>query len=459
MSTVTRSSSASPHQRRSAAETIPFRRLIGPLRRDPLRALAGIVEEREGAIVRLNLGLYRPYLVTHPDHVKHVLRTRADNYPREGLMWAPMQRLVGTNLGGEGEPHAQARQALQPSFTAGHIQGMYPRWAPVVNRAVDDLIERRRPGEVFEVYWECTRVIHRAVNDLFFGSLIDVEDAEKVGRAVRTATTSIVPRLLVPKMPNWIPVPGDRSFRRSVRTVDQVIQPLVEAARQSGDAGIASMLAQRGRTDLQIRDELVALAVAGSESTAVALSWLPVVLADRPDIAARLYAEIDAEIDGEGTPTLEQLDRLDYTKRVLRELLRMYTVGWIIPRTAREDDVIDGVQVDGGSIVVISPFLTHRLPNVWPDPDRFDPDRFTPAAEKQRRERFPNGVADLVFGYGHHACLGQQFFEVEALLILACMLRRRRLRLHLPAGAEPIGPKPGLALNPDRDVQVAFETF
>ncbi|TYB45562.1 cytochrome P450 [Actinomadura chibensis] len=449
-------------ERPRAAETIAFRHLVGPLRKDPLQALSRIVQERDGAITRLNLGLFRPYLVTRPDDVKHVLLTRArDCYPRQGLMWDAMQRLVGDNIGGEGDKHAEARRALQPQFAARHLREVYPGWAPVVTRAVDDLLRRRAPGEAFEVYWEVTRVIHRAVNDLFFGGRISVEDAELVGQAVRTATTSIVPRLLAPWMPNWIPIPGDRRFRRSVRTVDRVIQPLVTAARQPGNAGIASMLAKRGRTDRQIRDELVALAVAGSESTAVALSWLPVMLADHPDIEARLYAEIDAEIgggtDADATPTLEQLERLTYTKRVLRELLRMYTVGWIIPRAAQQDDQIDGVRIAAGSIVVISPYLTHRLPRAWPEPDRFDPDRFTPEAEKARQKQFPDGVADLAFGYGHHACLGQQFFEMEALLILASLLRRRRLSLHLPPGSAPIRPKPGLALNPDRDVQVTLE--
>ncbi|MFC4052410.1 cytochrome P450 [Actinomadura syzygii] len=474
MSIDARSSSESPQATSSrrpsrpesprAAEGIAFRRLVGPLRKDPLQALSQIVQERDGAITRLNLGLFRPYLVTRPDDVKHVLVTRArDCYPRQGMMWDAMQRLVGDNIGGEGDKHAEARRALQPQFAAGHLREVYPGWAPVVTRAVDDLVQRRAPGEVFEIYWEATRVIHRAVNDLFFGGRISVEDAELVGRAVRTATTSIVPRLLVPWMPNLIPLPGDRRFRKSVRTVDRVIEPLVKAAREPGNAGIASMLARRGRTDRQIRDELVALAVAGSESTAVALSWLPVVLADHPEVEARLYAEIDAEIgsdpgaDENATPTLEQLERLTYTKRVLRELLRMYTVGWIIPRVAQQDDVIDGVRIASGSIVVISPYLTHRLPQAWPDPDRFDPDRFTPEAEKARQKQFRDGVPDLAFGYGHHACLGQQFFEMEALLILASLLRRHRLSLHLPSGSSPIRPKPGLALNPDRDVQVTLE--
>lgn len=458
MSIAARPSRSSSPKPSRPAETVPLRRLVGPLRKDPLGALSRIVQDNDGAITRLNLGLYRPYLVTRPAHVKEVLKTRAENYPREGLMWEPMRRLVGNNLGGEGPQHAQARRTIQPAFTAGHIAKVYPRWAPVVTQAVGDLLDRRRPGEVFEVYWEYTRIIHRAVNDLFFGGRISVEDAEVVGRAVRTATTSIVPRLLVPWMPDRFPLPGDRPFLKATRTVDRIIQPLVEAARTDEDAGIASMLARRGRTDRQIRDELVALAVAGSESTAVALSWLPLVLDRHPDVEARLYEEIDAEIgSGDATPTLEQLDRLDYTKRVIREVLRMYTVGWIVPRTAREDDVIDGTQIKGGSIVVISPYLTHRLPSVWPDPERFDPERHTPEAEKSRRLAFPDGVPDLAFGYGHHACLGQQFFEVEALLILATLLPRRRLRLHLPPGAPPIRPKPGLALNPDRDVMVTLE--
>lgn len=440
-------------------ETIPFRRLVGPLRRDPLGALTRIVQDRDGAITRLNLGPYRPYLVTRPEHVRYVLKQNAENYPRQGLMWDAMQRLVGDNLGGEGPKHKAARQVLQPEFAAQHLEAIYPRWAPLVVQGVDDLVARRRPGEAFEVYWEYTTIIHRAVNDLFFGGHISEQDAERLGRAVRTATTSLVPRLLLPWMPTWIPIPPwDLRFNHSVRVVDRIMQPLVDAARQDRNAGIASVLAERGRTDRQIRDELVALTVAGSESTAVALSWLAVVLAEHPDVEARLYDEIDAVIGtAADTPGLRELDRLTYTKQVLSELLRMYPAGWLTPRVSLRDDVLDGVQIKGGSYVVISPYLTHRLPSVWPDPDRFDPDRHTAEARKQRREAFPRGVPDLTFGYGNHACLGQQFFDLESVLIVARLLSQRRLRLHQTPGASPIRPKPGLALNPDREVQATLE--
>lgn len=458
MSTVARPQAGSPAKSRPA-ETIPFRRLAGPLRRNPLGALTQIVQDRDGAITRLNLGPYRPYLVTRPEHVRYALKQNAENYPRQGLMWDAMHRLVGDNLGGEGPKHRAARQVLQPEFTAQHLEAIYPRWAPAITQAVDDLVARRQPGEAFEVYWEYTAIIHRAANGLFFGGQISEQDAERVGRAVRTATTSLVPRLLVPWMPSWIPIPPwDLRFNRSVRVVDRIIQPLVDVARQGRDAGIASVLAERGRTDRQIRDELVALAVAGSESTAVALSWLPVILAEHPDIEARLYDEIDAVIGtATDTPGLRELDQLTYTKQVLSELLRMYPPGWITPRVSRRDDVIDGVQITGGSYVVISPYLTHRLPSVWPEPDRFDPDRHTAEARKQRREAFPRGVPDLTFGYGHHACLGQQFFELESVLILARLLSQRRLRLRQLPGAPPTRPKPGLALNPDWDVQATLE--
>jgi len=450
MSTVTRPAAHSKGHPREA-EKVSFLSVANSMRRGEfLEFLTRRVDETDGAILRLNVG-YRAYVVTRPDHVRHVLLTNAENYPREGLMWEPMQRLVGRNIGGDGPQHREAKRELQPSFTAGHIAKVYDQWARVVCEAVGDLTTQKA-NQVVNAYEEYTRIIHRAVNNIFFGAKISLDDSELVGDAVRDATTSLVPRLLAPWLPYWVPVPGELRFRRAVKTVDRVMKPLVDLAVQGNpDVGIASSLAARGADAQHIRDELVAIAVAGSESTAIALSWLAVVFDEHPEIADRVHAELNEKL-GEEIPTYHQLHDLTYTKMVLKELIRMYPAGWILPRTAQQDDVIDGVKIKGGSYVIISPYLTHRLSHVWEDPQTFKPERFTPEREKERKEKFAGGLPDLSFGYGAHSCLGQQFFEIEALLIVSRICRTHRLRLHNPPGASPVRAKPGLALNPKRDV-------
>jgi cytochrome P450 len=184
----------------------------------------------------------------------------------------------------------------------------------------------------------------------------------------------------------------------------------------------------------------------GTETTAVALTWLWVVLAENPPVAGRLYAEIDAVV-GAGPVAPAQLPRLGYTSMVLRELLRLYPVGWIIPRTVAADDVIDGVALPAGSTVLLSPYLTHRLPRLWPRPRDFDPLRFTPE-QVQRRPRF----AYFPFSGGAHQCLGGHLFTVEAALIVASVLSRFRPR---PLGRPP-SPQAAVSLRPDRRVQMVL---
>jgi cytochrome P450 len=185
--------------------------------------------------------------------------------------------------------------------------------------------------------------------------------------------------------------------------------------------------------------------LAGTETTATALTWLWVTLDSRPDVAERLREEIDGVIGG-AQPTRSHLPRLGYTKMVLQELLRVYPVGWIIPRTAVADDVIDGVRIKGGSTVLVSPYLTHRVEDVWERPEVFDPERFTPGRSRHR-------FAYLAFGAGPHQCVGSLLYTVEAQLIVAAVLSRFRPVLH---GSLPVEPQVGLTLRPRRRVEVVL---
>jgi cytochrome P450 len=201
-----------------------------------------------------------------------------------------------------------------------------------------------------------------------------------------------------------------------------------------------------------VRDGIVSLFVAGTETTMTALTFLWGALDAHPDVARRLYDEID-EVVGAGRPRRAHLPRLVYTKMVLDELLRLYSVGWILPRVVVSDDVIGGVRIPAGSTVLVSPYLTHRLPDVWPDPGAFDPERFAPHRE-ERRNRF----AYLAFGAGPHRCVGSFFFTVEAALIVATILTRYRPVLDAArpdAGRLPAA-QPGLTLKPRRRAEISL---
>ncbi|WP_327000424.1 cytochrome P450 [Dactylosporangium sp. NBC_01737] len=430
------------------AASIPVYR--GPARfaRDPLGQLEAISARAEGAIVRLNLGFFRPFLVTRPDDVQHILSGNAGRYVREGMLWQPVRRLTGNGISGDGPQWKASREVLRPMFAARHVAALTQTLADTVNEAVDGLDEHATTGRPFDLVKAMTRVADLALGRAFFGGGIPSADGERLGQAVATAFTSLTARMLLPFAPSWAPLPGDRAFRRAVRTVDEVVYPLVAQRRlQSDGDDVVAMLCQvrdgagQPLDDRRIRDDVVGMYVAGTETTAVALTWLWVALDADPAVAERLRAEVERVVGGE-RPAAKHLPELRYTRMVIQEVLRLYPSGWFLPRTVLESDVVGGVRLPAGSTVLLSPYLTHRMPSLWERPHVFDPERFAPE-RAGARHRF----AYLPFAGGPHQCLGSQLFMAEAQLVVAAMLSRYRPRLRDDG---PVRPRAAVTLRPSR---------
>ncbi|GAA2165377.1 cytochrome P450 [Actinomadura napierensis] len=413
--------------------------------------LQTVGQNADGAIARLHLGPFRPFLVSHPDHLKHILRDRSDNYPRGAAMWDALGRLAGKGIGGEGEQWHASREILKPAFSARYLSAASEQMIDSILGAVQDLGRRAGAGHPVDAGREMTRIVQRVIDPLFFGRLVPAGEGDRLGDAIATAMGSLLWRMAMPFMPHWIPVPGDRAFRAATRTVNEILRPVVHQARAGGGDGndvVTRLLNGAGAdgaplTDEQVCDDIVALFVAGSESSAIALSWVWVALAQHPDVAERVVQEVDAVV-GQDRPRYEHIRKLSYTQMVLKEVLRIYSVGWAVPRMALKDDVIEGVAIPAGATLAISPYLTHRLESVWPDPHRFDPTRFTP---EQNRSRHP--LAYVPFGSGVHQCLGEAFFGQEAALIVAAVLSRYRVEV-----AAPVEPKLSLTLQPSEPVEL-----
>jgi cytochrome P450 len=446
---------ARQHDRPRRARTVRLYRDLRRFARDPAGGLAELGRRAAGEVVRLDLGLSRPYLVTHPDHVQHVLRDHAGNYPREGMLWKPVRRLVGNGISSEGPTWRRRRTMVQPLFSARHISSLADRMAGTVVEAVDALDPYARSGRPIDVAAEMTRIVQRALVRAFFGGRISPADADRLGPAIDAAFTSLGPRMLLPFVPHSVPLPGDRAFQRAVRTVDEVMYPLVRESRRPGtDADdLVTLLcrardARGGLDDEQVRDDVVGIFVAGTETSAMALTWLWVAFEAHPEVAAGVRDEV-GRVVGSRPPVAADVAALSYTRMVLQELLRLYPVAWIIPRTATESDEIGGVPVGAGSTVLVSPYLTHRMEGFWQRPDAFDPQRFAAGGGDEPRHRY----SYLPFGAGAHHCIGSHFFTVEATLIVAALLSRYRTAM---CGPPPtIGP--AATLRPRRRVTMLLK--
>lgn len=434
---------------------IPLYRTIPALVRDPLRAFEHIGRQTNGAVVQLDLGVSRPYLVSRAEDVQYVLRDRADNFVRDGMMWTPLRRLFGDGLGTEGPGWRRSRRLIAPVFSAKNVSRLLDELTSALREAVEELDRYARAGQPIDARVEMTRIIHRALIRVFIGDGITVEQADRLGHAITSGFTSISPRLLMPFMPDSVPMPGDAAFMRAVRLAHSIVSPLVRERRRAGADGtdMVSMLCQARDDDGNllgddaVRDDVLAMFAGASETSAVTMTWLWVVLEQYPEVAARLSEEIDRVV-GENEPSPAHLPRMVYTKQVLQELLRLYPVGWIIPRQSRAPDVVGGTQVKSGATVLVSPYLTHRMDRYWERPYDFDPDRFSP----ERSGRRPASCY-VPFGLGPHQCLGTHFFMVEAQLIVALILRRFSVRL---GSRLPIAPQASATLRPRRRVDLVL---
>ncbi len=198
---------------------------------------------------------------------------------------------------------------------------------------------------------------------------------------------------------------------------------------------------QQGMTDTQLRDEVMTIFLAGHETTANALAWTWYLLSQNPDAEARLHAEVDAALAGR-RPTAEDLPRLPFAEMVLAESMRLYPPAWILGRRALKDYEVGGYRVPSGSIVLMSQYVTHRDARHFPDPERFDPERWTPEA-KQSRPQF----SYFPFGGGPRRCIGEGFAWMEATLVLATLASRWRMRV---APGHTVETQPRITLRPGR---------
>ncbi|MEU1813393.1 cytochrome P450 [Micromonospora aurantiaca (nom. illeg.)] len=404
--------------------------------RDAHQALVDVGNWSNGDVVRLSLGVSRPYLVTNPAHVQEVLHERAAIYPRgdDTALWRSVRKLVGDGILAEGESWVASRRILAPLFRPARLNAMIEPMASAVAAAVDELHGAASAGTPIDVGRELSKIVCSAIMRVFFADRITVSDALQIMAAQEMIVNAMAPRLLAPVVPWWIPMPGDRRFAAAVKSIDDILLPVLrQAQRQPGDGDDVLSALVRARTDdgrglseKQMRDDLVSMVAVTTETSYVVLTWLWPVLANNPDVATRLYDEIEQVVGG-GQVRSHHLAELTYTKMVLEELLRLYPAGWIVPRRAAAADILGGVRIEKGTTIILSPYATQRMTAWWgPTAEVFDPERFAPGREDAGgRHRY----AHYPFGAGMHRCLGEHLFNLEASLIVATLLSRFRFTL------------------------------
>ncbi len=386
-----------------------------------------------GPVVQYRFGPLRSYLVTHPEGLKHVLQDNVKNYTKEHFGYAILRRIVGDGLfTSDGATWLKQRRLAQPAFHRARISAMGARMVQTAAELAEQWAASARSGERRLAVNDMMELTLRIVGDALLGTSMR-EETQAVAEAFTLINAQTVERFRAFRMlPPVLPTAYDRAYREANRTLREVVARIIAKRRErledQGDLLSMFMLAKDEETgeqmdDAHLSNEVLTMLLAGHETTANLLSWVWVLLHQNPEAEARLHAELDAVLGGR-LPTAEDVPQLVYTRRVLDETLRIHPPIYSIVRKVVADDVVCGYQVRGGSSLYLSPYATHRLPEFWPDPERFEPDRFTPeqVAARPRYAYFP-------FLGGPRQCIGNNFALMEATLILATLAQRFRARM------------------------------
>jgi cytochrome P450 len=408
-----------------------------------------------GDLGHFAIGPIHFYLVNHPDLIREVLVTKAKLFPKLRKTTDVIRQVEGNGIVvTEGDFWLRQRRLVQPAFAPARLA----RYADLMVEYTNRALERWGDGAVVDMAGEMRQltlaIIARTLFDVeLTGKAANLDEAGQVLGEVLPREMSAPIRL-----PDWLPLPGKARKRWAIRVFDELIWDVIRQRRASGEdmGDLLSMLLKAvdaegdgtGMTDTQARDEAMSLFHAGHETAASGLSWLWYVLVRQPEVASRVVAEVDAVLNGR-TARMADLSSLAYTQMVVKETLRLYPPVYILfGREAAAEVELGGYPIPKGAWVHLSPFVTQRDPRFFPDPEKFDPERFAPGHVEQIKPH-----AYFPFGAGPHVCIGNTFALVEMTLITATVLRRFRLEFapDQPADVEPhallaLRPKGGLRL-------------
>jgi cytochrome P450 len=414
-------------------------RSAGTIRRDPLAFLARIRAEY-GALVQFPIPTPATYLVSDPDAVRRVLVSNSRGYGKRTPQYSSLSLVTGEGLlTADTEVWREQRPRVQPAFHRSALDLV----ARHVDDAVDRLVERWRwvDGHVVDVDAAMMHLALEVVGTSLFGSDLSA-DADRLATATLDALHVVVRKARSPlPVPLSVPTPTNVVLRRAVAELDAAVdamlaeratRPLVdgEPPRDMLDLLLAAYDAGSPMTRRRLRDQVVTFIVAGHETVASALTWAWQLLGSAPH--ARHALRTEAEGLGRA-PSGHDLERRPYAAAVMDEVLRLYPPAWLITRRSLEPDVLAGVHIPAGSLVIISPWIVHRDADLWASPATFDPTRFLDADGRRRREVVASS-AYLPFGAGPRLCIGREMALLEGVLVLSSLATRVEL--------EPVGPPP-----------------
>ncbi len=369
---------------------------------------------------------YRYLTVTNnPEYIRHILQTNHRNY-RKSLAYRKLRLLLGNGLfTNEGESWLLHRRIAQPAFHKQKINA----YAEKIQDYAEEMVGRWKGLEKVDLLHESTQVTLKIISQTLLGVEVGKE-AEIVEKNLPVALSYMMRRVTSSiNKPLWFPDKDIKSFKKSVRELDLLIDTIIKDKRKEnkGDDLLSSLMTLQDEetgesmNDKQLRDEVITFFLAGHETSAIALTWTLYFLGTHPAVLVKLKDELSKEL----TPSArvgERLSKLSYTKAVVQEAMRLVSPIWILGREALKEDKIGDYTIKAGDSIIFSPYFVHRSDEYWDDPESFVPERFLDASIENSNYYFP-------FGGGPRLCIGNNFAIMELMILLAVVVHSGDIEL------------------------------
>jgi cytochrome P450 len=421
-------------------------KLLREFLHDPIKTLQSI-SYKYGDISHFKLGRQHVYLINNPDYIQKVLVYDHRNFTK-GKRLQLAKTLLGEGLvTSEGDLHDRQRRIIQPLFHPKQIT----TYGKVITDYAASLNQRWKDGETRDILKEMMQLTLSIICKSVLNYEVESE-AEEVGKAL-TICRNYSKRLQSPlgQVLNKIPIlPNVKGARKAKEELDKLVYGLIKERRQRPESDVKSyddlltrlLLAQdtieprpgagtggtdsasSGMSDKQVRDEIMTIFIAGHETTANALTWTFYLLSQHPGAEEKLLAELGTVLDNNRTATIDDIPKLKYTEKVLRESMRLYPPVWSLGRSVDTDYPLGGYTVPAGSTIMMSQYVMHRDTRYYTEPDQYNPDRWV----SESRSSLPR-FSYFPFGGGIRACIGEPFAWMEGILVLATICRQWKMRL------------------------------
>lgn len=377
-----------------------------------------------GDVVYVDVGGWPSILISDPDDIEQLLVRDHKSFTKSRLTLRHVKALFGNGLlSSDGPTWLRNRRLASPAFAGQQLLG----YGPDIVGPTQRMLEGWQDGEIRDANKEMMALTLRIAAKTFMDSEVE-EDIGIIDRAMTTILEEMVWRFKRPfVIADWIPLPGNIRYRRAIAAIDRVIERMIADRRKNGYAGRADLLSRlmqardddnKGMSDKQLRDETITLLLAGHETTALALAWSFYLLGQHPEASRRLAAEL-GEVAPDRWVTIDDIGKLKFTEAVVLESMRLYPPAWMISRENTVPFKLREYEFKPATTVFVSPWVLHRDPRHFPEPEAFRPERWLDGLAR----RLPR-CAYMPFGGGPRICIGQRFAMIEAVLILATIAQR-----------------------------------